>query len=105
VELLGGFCYRAFDDGAGGVPVFFGAVVVDVDALVGGGFGEADGVDRGGVDALAGGVGAAADEGELAHDRDQRRGEGIEAEVGEPETEVELIGHGFSLALRIWAGC
>ena len=97
VKLLGGFGYGAFDDGAGGVLVFFGAIVVDVDALVGGGFGEADGVDGGGVDALAGGVVGAADEGELAHDRDQRGREGVEAEVGEPETEVELIGHGSSL--------
>jgi hypothetical protein len=99
VELLGGLGYSAFDDGAGGVLVFFGAVVGDVDALVGGGFGEANGIDRGGVDALAGGVGAAADEGELAHDRNQRRGQGVEAEVGKPETEIELIGHDSSLAL------
>jgi len=99
VELLGGLRYGALDDGTGGVLIFFGAGVVDVDALVGGGFGEADGVDAGCVDALARWVGAAADEGELAHDRDKGAGEGLEAEVGEPETEVELIGHGSSLAL------
>ena len=54
VELLGGFGYGVFDDGGGGV---FGAVVVDVEALVGGGFVEADGVDGGGGDALCGGSG------------------------------------------------
>ena len=91
VELLGGLGDGVFDDGAGGV---FGAVVVDVDALVGGGFVEADGVDAGGGDA-----GVFADEGELAHDRDEGRGEGVEAEVGEPEAKVELIGHRDSLDL------
>ena len=45
VELLGGLGYGVFDDGGGGV---LGAVVVDVDALVGGGFVEADGVGGGG---------------------------------------------------------
>ena len=50
VELLGGLGDGVFDDGGFGV---FGAVVVDVDALVGGGFGEADGVDSGGGDTLA----------------------------------------------------
>ena len=53
MELLGGFGYCGFDDGGGGVLVFFGAVVVDVDALVGGGFGETDGIDAGGCDALS----------------------------------------------------
>ena len=94
VELLGGFGDGVFDDGGRGV---FGAVVVDVDALVGGGFGEADGVDGGGGDAIV-----SADEGELAHDRDQGRGEGVEAEVGEPEAKVELIGHRDSLVLLTW---
>ena len=69
VELLGGLGDGVFDDGGGGV---FGAVVVDVDALVGGGFGEADGIDAGGGDA-----GVPADGGELAHDRDHRCGEGV----------------------------
>ena len=44
VELLGGFGYGVFDDGGGGV---FGAVVVDIDALVDGSFGEVDGIDAG----------------------------------------------------------
>ena len=47
MELLGGFGDGVFDDGAGGVLVFFGAFVVDVDALVGGRLGEADGIDAG----------------------------------------------------------
>ena len=99
MELLGGFGDGVFDDGGRGV---FGAVVVDVDALVGGGFGEADGIGRGGGDASV-----FADEGELTHDRDQGRGEGVEAEVGEPEAKVELIGHRDSLVLlrRAAAGC
>ena len=92
VELLRGFGYGVFDDGAGGVGVFLGAVIVDVDALVGGCFGEADGIDAGCRYALF-----SADERELAHDRNHGRGEGLEAEVGEPETEVELIGHKDSL--------
>jgi hypothetical protein len=96
VELFGGFGDGVFDDGAGGVLVFFGAVVVDVDALVGGGLGEADGIDAGRSYALF-----SADERELAHDRDHRRREGFEAEVGKPETEVELIGHGSSLVLLV----
>ncbi len=69
VELLGGFGDGVFDDGGG---VVFGAVVVDVDALVGRGFGEVDGVDAGGGDA-----GVSADGGELAHDRDHRGREGV----------------------------
>ena len=77
VELLGCLGYCIFDEGGGGV---LGAVVVDVKALVGGGFVEADWVGAGGPDA-----GVPADEGELAHDRDKGRGEGVEAEVGEPE--------------------
>ena len=95
VELLGGFSDGVFDDGAGGVLVFFGAVVVDVDALVGGGFGEADGIDARRRNALF-----AADEGELAHHRDHGRREGFEAEVREPEAKVELIGHSSSLDLE-----
>ncbi len=78
VELLGGFGYGVFDDGTGGV---FGAVVVDVEALVGGGFVEADGVDAGCGDALV-----STNECELTHDRDEGVGEGFKAEVGEPET-------------------
>ncbi len=103
VELLGGFGDGVFDDGVGGV---FGAVVVDVDALVGGGFVEADGIGGGGEDALATGwvLGAAggADEGELAHDGDERGRQSFETEVGEPETEVELICHRTSL--DVWGG-
>src|SRR5262249_8834627 len=91
VELLGGLGDGVFDDGVGGV---FGAVVVDVDALIGGSFVEADWVDTGGGD-----TGFFADEGELAHDRDQGRGKGVEAEVREPEAKVELIGHTSSLDL------
>ena len=77
MELFGCLGDGVFDEGGGGV---LGAVVVDVKALVGGGFVEADGVGAGGGDA-----GVPADEGELAHDRDEGRGEGVEAEVGEPE--------------------
>ena len=98
VELLGGFADGGLDDGGGGVPVLLGTAVVDVEALEGGGFGEGDGVGGGGGDALALGVAAGeapgADKGELAHDGDERGGERFEAEVGEPEAEVELIGHG-----------
>ena len=86
MEVFGGFGYGVFDDGVGGV---FGAVVVDVEALVGGGLGEADGVDGGGGDAvgvgLSGGCGADADAGELAEHGGERCGEGFEAKVGEPE--------------------
>ncbi len=89
MEVLGGFGYGVFDDGVGGV---FGAVVVDVEALVGGGLGEVDGVDGGGGDAfgvgVCGGFGIYADAGELAEHGGERRGEGLEAEVGEPEAEV-----------------
>jgi len=94
VELFGGFGDGVFDDGAGGVLVLFRAIVVDVDALVGGCLGEANGVDAGRSYALF-----SADERELAHDRDHRRRQGFEAEVGKPETEVELIGHECSLDL------
>jgi hypothetical protein len=84
VELLGGFGDGVFDAGFGRVSA---AVVVDVDALVGGGFGEAERVSGGGRDALV-----AADGGELAQTR-RGSGGGGEAEVGEPETEVKLICH------------
>ena len=40
---------------------------------------------------------SSADERELAQDRDQRGGKSLEAEVGEPEAKVELIGHEDSL--------
>ena len=70
--------------------VFGGALVVDEDALVDRGFCEADGVDGGGGDAL---VVLAADEGELTHDGDERGRKCLEAEVREPKTEIELIGH------------
>ena len=90
MELLGGLGDGVFDDGVFGVAGFGGTFVVDEDALVGGGFGEADGVDGGDGDSL---VFLAADKGELAEDADERGREGLEAEVGKPETEVELIGH------------
>ena len=69
VELFGGLGDCVFDDGARGV---FGSVVVDVDALVGGGLGETDGINAGSGDA-----GVFADSSELAHDRDHCRGEGV----------------------------
>ncbi len=94
MELLGGLGDGVFDDGVFGVAGLGGALVVDEDALIGGGLGKADGVDGGDGDAL---VVLAADEGELAHDGDERGRQGLEAEVGEPETEVELIGHKDSL--------
>jgi hypothetical protein len=34
-----------------------------------------------------------ADQGELAEDSCERRGEGLEAEVGIPEAEVKTVGH------------
>jgi hypothetical protein len=89
VKLFGGFGYGGLDDGCGGV---FGAVVVDVDALVSGGLIEADGVDGGCGDALV-----SADESELAQDGDERVGKGVETEVREPEAKVELVGHEGSL--------
>ena len=93
VELLGGFGDGVLDDGGGGVLVVFGAWVGDVEALVDGGFGEGEGVGGGGLDAFA--CGRAAELGELAHDAGEGGGQGLEAEVGEPETEVELVGHGL----------
>lgn len=92
VVLLGGFGDGAFDEGTGCVGVFLGTVVVDVDALVGWGFGEGDGVDGGDGDAFV-----STDKGELAEDGDERGGKGLEAEVREPETKVKLIGHRSSL--------
>ncbi len=102
VEVFGGFGDGGLDDGGGGVLTLGRAGVVDVEALVGGGFRERDGVGGGGRDALAlgeaGGRAGAADDRELAHDGDERCGEAFEAEVWKPEAEVELIGHGPSLA-------
>ncbi len=86
VEVLGGLGYGVFDDGIGGV---LGAVIVDVETLVGGRFGEVDGVDGGCGDAV--GVGASggcrtyADAGELAEHGGERRRERFEAKVGKPE--------------------
>ena len=77
VELLGGLGYGVFDDGGFGV---LGAVVVDVDALIGRGFGEVDGIDRGSGDAFF-----STNEHKLAEDRNQCGGQRLEAEVGEPE--------------------
>lgn len=77
VELLGGFGYGVLDDGGFGVAAFFGTVVVDVDALVGWRFGEAERIGGGGYDALGFGRGAGrcADGGELAHNRNQSGGQ------------------------------
>ena len=106
VEVLGGFGDGIFDDGATGCRRFAGcAGVVDVDALVGGGFSERDGIDGGGGDTLGCGIrggagvgwGVRADSGELAEDAGERSGKRLEAEVGEPEAQVELIGHRLSL--------
>jgi len=89
VELLRGFGDGVLDDGVlGGL----GAVVVDVDALVDGGLCETDGVDAGCCDAFF-----TADERELTQDGDERRRQRVEAEVREPEAEIELIGHISSL--------
>jgi hypothetical protein len=89
VQLLGGLGDGVFDDGVlGGLS----AVVVHVDSLVDGGFVEADGIDGGGSDPLF-----AADEGELAENRGERGRQRIEAEVREPEAEIELVGHGDSV--------
>ena len=100
VELLGGFGDGVFDDGGGGVLVVFGARIGDVEALVDGGFGEGERVGRGGLNAFAGG--GAAELGELAHDAGEGGGQSVEAEVGEPETEVELVGH--LVIVSSWAG-
>ena len=91
VELLGGFGDGGFDEGVGGL---LGAFVVDVDALVDGGLGEAEGIGRGDGDALV-----SADEGELAHHADQGFGQRVEAEVRVPETEIKLIGHAANCVL------
>ena len=80
VELLCGFGDGVLDERVGGV---FGAGVVDVDALVGGRFGEADRVDGGGGDAAL-----FADEGELAQHGDERGGKRFKAKVREPEAQV-----------------
>ena len=65
-----------FDDGVGGV---FGALVIDVEALVGGGLGEVDGIDGGGGDAaglgFSGGVGRGGYEGELPEHAVERGGQ------------------------------
>ena len=95
VELLGGFGDGVFDDGVLDVGGVFGALVVDEDALIDGGLCPVDGVGGSGGDAaeLAGGFAFSGDGGELAENARQRRWEGLQAEVGEPEAEVELVGH------------
>ena len=95
VELFSGFGDGALDGGVGGAAggIDFGTVDsdalagVDVDALVGGGSVKLMGYGGRGGDALA------ADYGELAEDASERRGQGFEPEIGEPETEVEAICH------------
>ena len=94
VELLGGFGDGVFGErgvGLGG----FRAFVVDVDALVDGGFGPVDGIGGGSGDAGKLGLSAtfAGDGDELTEHADECVGEGLEPEVREPETEVELVGH------------
>ena len=70
------------------MPVDAGALAgIDVDALVGGGLGEVDGVGGGGGDTLS------ADQGELAQHAGERAGQGFQAEVGVPEAEIEAVGH------------
>ena len=94
VELLGGFGDCVFGEGGvglGGVAAF----VVDVDALVDGGFCPVDGIGAGSGDAGELGLSAAftGDGDELTEHADERVGQGLETEVREPEAEVELVGH------------
>ena len=91
VEEFGGFGDSVVNDGGGGVFIFRGAGIKDELALIDRGLGEADRIGSGGGDA-----GQAGDAGELTHDRDERGGERGKTEVGEPEGEIELIGHEYS---------
>jgi hypothetical protein len=107
VELLGGLGDCVLDDGAFGIGGVLGAIVVDVDPLVGRRFGPVDRIDAGGGDAAegAGGLAVFGDEGELAEDADECSGERVEAKVGVPEAELKLIGHGtilLAVSLLYW---
>ncbi len=94
VELLGGFGDGGFGEAGVGVGGF-GAVVVDVNTLVDGGFGPVDGIRGGGGDAgeLGMGAGLAGDDDELAQDADEGVGQGLEPEVRKPEAQIKLVGH------------
>jgi hypothetical protein len=83
-----GVLHGGGDDGSG--ARLFVVCLVSIHALPGWGFVPGDRVDGGGGDARR-----TADGGELLHDLLQRGGQGLEAEVGVPETEVELVGHLF----------
>ena len=95
VKLLGGLGDGGLNGGVGGGGVRVhlggqarvGAGGFGVEALVGGGFGEVNGIRAGSNDA------AASDDGELAHDAGEGAGERFQAEVGVPEAEVEAVGH------------
>jgi hypothetical protein len=82
--------------------------LIFIDALVDGRLCPVDGVGAGGGDAGELGVGAAfaGDGDELSKHADHRVGEGLEAEVREPEAEVELIGHEVNCIVpdirRVW---
>ena len=98
VELLGGLGDGGVDEfveGVGGGIDWDGGVEVrgggiGVDALVGGRLGEVDGIGGGGGDTLG------ADLGELAQDPGKRGRQGLQAEVGIPEAEIEAVCHGGS---------
>ena len=98
VELLGGLGDGGIDEfveGVGGGIDWDGGVEVrgdgiGVDALVGGRLGEVDGIGGGGGDTLG------SDLGELAQNAGKRVGQGLQAEVGIPEAEIEAVCHGGS---------
>lgn len=102
VKLFGRFGDSIFDDGATGVFRVFGAVVEDVNALVRWGLGPVDGISGGGGDAakIAAGLAVFGDERELAQHVHHGVGQRLEAKVGEPQAEVELIGHLSILCCR-----
>src|ERR1700744_5856633 len=105
VELLGGFGDGVFGEGGVGFGGF-AAFVVDVDALVDGGFRPVDGIGGGSGDAGELGLSAAfaGDGDELTEHADECVGEGLEPEVREPETEVELVGHEVNCIVPDTAG-
>ena len=94
VELLGGFGDGGFGEGGVGLGGF-AAFVVDVNTLIYRGLGPIDGVGGGGGDAgeLGVGAGLAGDGDELPEDADEGAGQGLEPEVGEPETQIKLVSH------------
>ena len=90
MQLLGGFGDGIFDDGTFRILGGLGAVVIDVDSLIGGRLGPVDRVDAGCCDAAERAVGLAilGDDRKLPQHAYKRCRQRLQSKVRVPQTEI-----------------